>query len=299
MYDPEVGVWSGADPAEQDWNVYAYCGGSPTSFVDPDGLTYDSSGFYDGTGSESGYDDFMENASSDWQQKYESQGTDNSHQYSFQQLYDEWKGSSAGQSASGDGGIGDGGGGGGGWGGWGGHASDIHGHGNDMVDHSTWTAPPLKPMTNGDVAGLGKALLQGAMPGAPVQQGGGATQVCNVGESQSRTIYNGGEEPYNGGDVSWDVASNFIPLGKGVLLVGALGKVLKVEELAEHIVEWLGPEARMIVNKYGDKIFVNTKNGRKVQFHMKNPSPHESPHAHVEEGPYQSNPIYPTDVPHK
>jgi hypothetical protein len=54
-----------------------------------------------------------------------------------------------------------------------------------MVDHSTWTAPPLKPMTNGDVAGLGKALVQGAMPGAPVQQGGAATQVCEAGYSDA------------------------------------------------------------------------------------------------------------------
>jgi hypothetical protein len=50
-----------------------------------------------------------------------------------------------------------------------------------MVDHSTWTAPPLKPMTNGDVAGLGKALVQGAMPGAPVEEGGGTAQASNYG----------------------------------------------------------------------------------------------------------------------
>jgi hypothetical protein len=36
-------------------------------------------------------------------------------------------------------------------------------------------------MTNGDVAGLGKALVQGAMPGAPVEEGGGTAQASNYG----------------------------------------------------------------------------------------------------------------------
>jgi RHS repeat-associated protein len=36
-YDPDIGVWTSADPAEQYWNLYSYCGGNPVVLVDPDG----------------------------------------------------------------------------------------------------------------------------------------------------------------------------------------------------------------------------------------------------------------------
>jgi hypothetical protein len=37
MYDPEVGVWWGMDPAGQHVNAYVYCGNNPIIVVDPDG----------------------------------------------------------------------------------------------------------------------------------------------------------------------------------------------------------------------------------------------------------------------
>ena len=39
-YDPDVGVWGSADPVEQDWNTYGYCGGDPINMVDPNGMSW-------------------------------------------------------------------------------------------------------------------------------------------------------------------------------------------------------------------------------------------------------------------
>ena len=36
-YDPEVGIWTATDPADQFWNSYSYCGANPIMFIDPDG----------------------------------------------------------------------------------------------------------------------------------------------------------------------------------------------------------------------------------------------------------------------
>ncbi|NLW32603.1 MAG: RHS repeat-associated core domain-containing protein, partial [Fibrobacter sp.] len=48
FYDPEIGVWFSADPVEQDWNVYSYCGNNPIMYVDPYGLSW--KGFWRGFG---------------------------------------------------------------------------------------------------------------------------------------------------------------------------------------------------------------------------------------------------------
>lgn len=37
-YDPEVGIWTSTDPAEQFFNSYSYVGGNPITFFDPNGL---------------------------------------------------------------------------------------------------------------------------------------------------------------------------------------------------------------------------------------------------------------------
>jgi len=47
-YDHELGVWSVMDPMEQDWNVFAYCGGDPLNYVDLHGLSWKS--FWRGLG---------------------------------------------------------------------------------------------------------------------------------------------------------------------------------------------------------------------------------------------------------
>ena len=36
-YDPEVGIFTSTDPADECWNAYSYTGGNPISFIDPDG----------------------------------------------------------------------------------------------------------------------------------------------------------------------------------------------------------------------------------------------------------------------
>jgi hypothetical protein len=67
--------------------------------------------------------------------------------------------------------------------------------------------------------------------------------------------------------------------------------------------EWLGPEARMILNDAGDRIFVSKDGLRQIRVDRNRTFPHSSPHAHVEEkvnGEWQrSGPLYPKDVPQR
>ncbi|WP_243662855.1 RHS repeat-associated core domain-containing protein [Hydrogenispora ethanolica] len=61
FYDPEVGRFISADPAEDGANWYAYCNDNPVRFVDPDGLRVgdNDNGGWDG----SGYDGDSESTS--------------------------------------------------------------------------------------------------------------------------------------------------------------------------------------------------------------------------------------------
>ena len=43
MYDATIGGWMAADPMEEFWNSYSYCGANPINFVDPFGLDVDES----------------------------------------------------------------------------------------------------------------------------------------------------------------------------------------------------------------------------------------------------------------
>jgi hypothetical protein len=106
---------------------------------------------------------------------------------------------------------------------------------------------------------------------------------------------------YPGGDISWDEISKFIPVAKGTMVIGAVGAKFapEIEALAEKLVKWLGPEAMKKINKYGDIILVNKKNGNGIRFDMKHPHPHKNSHGHVTENGIESSPIYPKDVPHK
>jgi hypothetical protein len=71
---------------------------------------------------------------------------------------------------------------------------------------------------------------------------------------------------------------------------------------ARAINRWLGNDVRVVTNPAGDTIFLSKDGLRRVRFDIKRPSPHNSPHTHVEEfvnGKWRkSGPIYPTDVPH-
>lgn len=77
----------------------------------------------------------------------------------------------------------------------------------------------------------------------------------------------------------------------------------QVSTVAKAIKIWLGPGAKWIVNKAGDKVFMSKDGTKRVRFDIKNPSPHQSPHGHIEElinGKWvKSGQIYPKDVPHK
>ncbi len=73
-----------------------------------------------------------------------------------------------------------------------------------------------------------------------------------------------------------------------------------VDELVEDAAEWLGAGARVITNAAGDKIFLSADGLRRIRFDINRPSPHLSPHAHVEEklgGKWTgSGQLYPCDV---
>jgi hypothetical protein len=73
------------------------------------------------------------------------------------------------------------------------------------------------------------------------------------------------------------------------------------KSMARQAIEnFLGPEARVITNSAGDKVFMSKDGLRRVRFDINRPAPHKSPHAHIENlvnGKWQkSGPIYPRDV---
>jgi hypothetical protein len=73
-----------------------------------------------------------------------------------------------------------------------------------------------------------------------------------------------------------------------------------LEKAIQAAKDWLGKEVRAITNKNGDSVFMNKAGTRKLRFDIKNPSPHENPHAHIEElinGKWKGPRIYPRDVP--
>jgi RHS repeat-associated protein len=82
---------------------------------------------------------------------------------------------------------------------------------------------------------------------------------------------------------------------------GTSEAVNKVDDLASNIKKWIGNDGRVITNKNGDKVFLSSDGTKRVRYDINNPSPHNSPHGHVEElinGKWQkSGPLYPTDVP--
>jgi RHS repeat-associated protein len=45
LYDPEVGMWLGADPLQEYWNHYSYVGGNPINLIDVNGLQSGSSDY--------------------------------------------------------------------------------------------------------------------------------------------------------------------------------------------------------------------------------------------------------------
>jgi hypothetical protein len=77
----------------------------------------------------------------------------------------------------------------------------------------------------------------------------------------------------------------------------------KITNLVNGIKSWLGPEAKLVINKSGDIVLLSKDGKRRERFDINNPSPHQSPHGHVEElvnGKWKkSGQLYPKDVPHK
>jgi hypothetical protein len=74
-----------------------------------------------------------------------------------------------------------------------------------------------------------------------------------------------------------------------------------VDDTVRMADDWLGPNVRVITNRSGDKVFLSDDGLRRIRFDIRNPAPHTSPHAHVEElvnGRWvKSGPIFPKDVP--
>jgi len=74
-----------------------------------------------------------------------------------------------------------------------------------------------------------------------------------------------------------------------------------IASTASAMVDWLGPDARVIANGAGDKVFVSSDGTRRIRFDINNPYPHDRPHSHVQQlinGQWvKSGPIYPSDVP--
>ena len=74
-----------------------------------------------------------------------------------------------------------------------------------------------------------------------------------------------------------------------------------VEDAVQKAKQWLGDLGKHFENDAGDHGFMNKAGTKKILFDIKNPSPHENPHAHLEEltnGKWKGvGQIYPRDVP--
>jgi len=73
----------------------------------------------------------------------------------------------------------------------------------------------------------------------------------------------------------------------------------KVNRVAKDIKAWLGEDARMIINKKGDKVFISKDGTRIFRADIIQPKPHLNPHAHFEYnigGKWINHRIYPIDV---
>lgn len=82
----------------------------------------------------------------------------------------------------------------------------------------------------------------------------------------------------------------------------------RVNKAADAIEDYLGPGAKPKINEAGDLVIESADGAKKVRFDINDPSPHKSPHGHVEEfkkvknkmkPKYKSGPIYPKDVSHE
>jgi RHS repeat-associated protein len=110
------------------------------------------------------------------------------------------------------------------------------------------------------------------------------------------------------------VGSLFVGMNPGMVTTGiqhaknlatvvqsSLGGSQKISNAVQSISDWLGSDVQMKTNKDGDKIFLSANGDRRVRFDLNNPSPHNSPHGHVEElinGHWvKSGPVFPSDVP--
>ena len=61
------------------------------------------------------------------------------------------------------------------------------------------------------------------------------------------------------------------------------GPTPRVRAVGDALEDWLGPDAKPIVNKHGDLILLSKDGKRKVQFHLKTPhSPDDLPHVHLQ-----------------
>jgi len=132
-------------------------------------------------------------------------------------------------------------------------------------------------------ASFGNSFMQGGMGlnmGSP-GQGGGRRIAQSTLETPAGAAEVGQAAPEELGTLSKPVN----PLSKAV----------------ESAKKWLGDLGKHFENDAGNHGFMNKAGTKKIRFDIKNPSPHENPHAHLEElinGKWRGvGQIYPKDVP--
>jgi hypothetical protein len=100
--------------------------------------------------------------------------------------------------------------------------------------------------------------------------------------------------------MNWIMA--LAPIGGKFATSGAkTGSGLKVAAAADDVMEWLGPGAKLKKGGPNENLVIMSADGKKrLQIHSVDPSPHQNPHAHVDEfigGRWKkSGQIYPKDV---
>ena len=160
----------------------------------------------------------------------------------------------------------------------------------DLVELTSFCCGPVSYFVNEAIpfASLGRGALNWGVRTGRTLLLQTEKKVCNI----SKKVV---QEGHHTTKKTYSFASN-------VLSRNLQTNISLIKKIEQQINGWLGKGTKLIKNSSGDYVFISKDELRRVRFDLKNPSPHNNPHGHIEEyieGKWnKSGPIYPIDVQH-